>query len=204
MTEYTAIYEAAESLAEMLRRGMAPEPIAKPELIGLCEPQEPEDFQLTVWIYNIEECKDTGTRTGYIPDPNDPRIERYAPIQLKLHLLVSAHSKAAARQKYADRYRIIGRAIQLIRDHPSIPTDCLQGSLAEQTEPVLMEIAKLNSEEMSRVWNNSNKTIVPSFGVTLSRVYIGSKRVREVAPRVTTADFETRRKDTVNKTGRRI
>ena len=54
MAEYTAIFEAAEAVAELLRREMTPEPISKPELIGLCTPFEPEDFQLTVYLYALE------------------------------------------------------------------------------------------------------------------------------------------------------
>lgn len=190
MTEYTAIYEAGESLAELLRSELTPEPVVKRENIGLCEPQSPEDFQLTIWIYNVEMIKDSGTRTGYQPDPDDPSRERFAPMQMKLHALVSAHSKAPAIQKCADEYRILGRALQVIRDTPSIPAEHLVGSIAEQTEPVLLEIMQLNGEELSRVWNNSSKTIRPSFGVDISQVFIGSNRVREAAPRVTKAQFD--------------
>lgn len=190
MTEYTAIYEAGESLAELLRSELTPEPVVKRENIGLCEPQSPEDFQLTIWIYNVEMIKDSGIRTGYQPDPDDPSRERFAPIQVKLHALVSAHSKAPAIQKCADEYRILGRALQVIRDTPSIPAEHLVGSIAEQTEPVLLEIMQLNGEELSRVWNNSSKTIRPSFGVDISQVFIGSNRVREAAPRVTKAQFD--------------
>ncbi|MFR0870865.1 MAG: Pvc16 family protein [Oscillospiraceae bacterium] len=150
MTEYTAIYEAGESLAALLRSELTPEPVAKKEHIGLCEPQSPEDFQLTIWIYNIETVKDSGTRTGFQPDPDDPSQERFAPMQMKLHALISAHSKAPAIQKCADEYRILGRAMQVVRDVPSIPPEHLVGSLAEQTEPVLLEIIKLNGEELSR------------------------------------------------------
>lgn len=89
MTEYTAIYEAGESLAALLRSELTPEPVAKKEHIGLCEPQSPEDFQLTIWIYNIETVKDSGTRTGFQPDPDDPSQERFAPMQMKLHALIS-------------------------------------------------------------------------------------------------------------------
>jgi hypothetical protein len=192
MTDYTVIFEAGESLVELFRAEMSPEPIAQAEHIGLCEPQEPEDFRLTVWVYGIEESKDTGARAGYVPDPSNPQIERYAPMQLKLHALVSAHSKASAMQKHADRYRIIGKAMQLIRDNPSIPRKYIQGTLAEQSEPVLMEIVKLNSEEMSRIWNNSNKTIVPSFGVDISQIMMSSNRVRKISSRVTSAEFETK------------
>lgn len=194
MTDYTAIYEAGESISEMLRGEMSPEPIAVKEQIGICEPQAPEDFQLTIWIYNIEEQKDTGLRAGYIIDSENPTIERFAPVQLKLHALISAHSKAPAIQKYSDEYRIIGRAIQVLRDNPSIPTEYLRGTLADQTEPVLIELVRLNSEELSRIWNNSQKTVRPSVGVDISQVFIKSNRTKTIAPRVSSAEFTANQK----------
>lgn len=191
MTDYTAIYEAGESLAELLRNRMTPEPVVKRENIGLCEPHSPEDFQLTIWIYNIEMVKGTGERTGYFPDIDNPAQERFAPMQIKLSVLISAHSKAPAISKSADEYRILGKAMQAINDTPRLPQNCIIGSLAEQSEPVLLEIKQLSSEEIARVWNNTSKTIRPSFAVEISQVFIGSNRVRETAPRVTTAAFDT-------------
>ena len=201
MTDYTAIFEAGDSLVELFRGEMAPEPIAKAEQIGLCEPQNPEDFQLTVWIYNIEEVKDTGIRAGYIPDPENPNLERYSPTQIKLFALVSAHSKAPAAQKCADEYRIIGRAVQLVRDNPSIPRKYLRGTIREQQEPVLLEMTKLGTEEISRIWNNSQKTIKPSFGITISQIFIQSNRVREAASRVASARFDTNPMENARKRG---
>ena len=99
-------------------------------------------------------------------------------MQMKLHALISAHSKAPAIQKCADEYRILGRAMQVVRDVPSIPPEHLVGSLAEQTEPVLLEIIKLNGEELSRVWNNSSKTIRPSFAVDISQVFMQPRQER--------------------------
>lgn len=194
MTDYTGIYEVGESIVNLLRNEMTPEPIAVKEHIGLCEPQSPEDFRLTVWIYNIEMIKDTGARTGFQPDPENPSLERFAPMQLKLHILISAHSKAPALQKYADEYRLIGRAMQVLRDVPSIPREHLAGSLANSEEPVLIEIKKMESEELTRVWNNSTKTIRPSFAVTVSQIFIRSERTRTAAPRVSVAEFDTRPK----------
>jgi len=194
MSDYTAIYEVGESIVNMLRSEMVPEPIAKKEHIGICEPQSPEDFQLTVWVYNIEMVKDTGTRTGFHADPDNPLIERFSPMQLKLQVLISAHSKAPAIQKYSDEYRMIGRAMQAIRDIPSIPREFLVGTLADATEPVLLEIKKLESEELTRIWNNSNKTIRPSFAVTVSQVFIRSQRTRTAAPRIAVAEFDTKQK----------
>ena len=93
--------------------------------------------------------------------------------------------------KENEKKNIGGRAMQVVRDVPSIPPEHLVGSLAEQTEPVLLEIIKLNGEELSRVWNNSSKTIRPSFAVDISQVFMQSNRVRSAAPRITSAQFNT-------------
>lgn len=194
MSDYTAIYDAGESLTELLRGEMSPEPIAKKEQIGLCEPQSPGDLRLTVWIYHIEEQKDSPL-TGYIPDPEDPAVERFAPMKLRLHALISAHSKAVSAQKYSDEYRLIGRALQVIRDNPSIPVEYLCGTLAGQDEPVLLETARLNAEQLSHIWNNTQKTVSPSFGVDISQIFVRSGRTRKIAKRVRTAEFDPYGKD---------
>ena len=191
MTDYTAIYETGEAIAELLRSEMCPEPVEKQEHIGVCEPQSPEDYRITVWIYNIEEQKDSGPVTGYIPDPDNPLLERFAPMRLRLHILVSAHSKAPAIQKYADEYRLIGKAMQLLRDTPSIPPRFLKGSVADQSEPILVELQKLSPEEMTRIWNNTQKTVRPSFGITVSQIMIKSNRTKTAGARVVSAEFNT-------------
>ena len=41
------------------------------------------------------------------------------------------------------------------------------------------------------MWNNSSKTIRPSFAVDISQVFMQSNRVRSAAPRITSAQFNT-------------
>lgn len=199
MTDYTAIYEVGEGIAELLRQEMCPEPVTKREQIGVCEPQSPEDYQITVWIYNIEELKENGPLTGYSPDPENPLLERFAPLRLRLHILISSHSKAPAIQKYADEYRLIGRAMQVLRDTPSIPSEFLKGSIADQNEPVLIELEKLNADDMTKIWNNNQKTIRPSFGITVSQIMMKSNRVKTAGTRVASADFVTGQIDNKNR-----
>lgn len=42
MAGYTAIAEAGQAIVALLRREMTPEPVSKPELIGLGSPFEPD------------------------------------------------------------------------------------------------------------------------------------------------------------------
>jgi hypothetical protein len=190
MADYNAIYEAGQSLVELFKREMTPQPISNPEAIGLCTPHEPEDFQLTIWIYNIEEYNDTGINSGYVPDPVNSQLERYVPLQIRCHALISAHSKAPMQTRLADEYRIIGRALQIVRDNPSIPADRLIGSLMNSGVPIQLQYLKLNNDELSKIWNSANKIIKPSFAVHISSVSIDSNRTRPIGSRVSGASID--------------
>ncbi|MGI6119642.1 MAG: DUF4255 domain-containing protein [Desulfosporosinus sp.] len=187
MGDYNAIYEAGQSLVELFRQEMTPLPISTPEGIGLCIPHEPGDFQLTVWIYNIEEHNDTGVNSGFITDPINPLQERYASMQLRCHALISAHSKAPIQTRLTDEYKIIGRALQVIWDNPIIPVNKLTGSLANGGTPLQLQYLKLSSDDLSKIWNSANKTIKPSFAIHIASLIIDSNRIRPVGTRVSSA-----------------
>lgn len=190
MGDYNAIYEAGQSLVELFKREMTPLPINTPEGVGLCIPHEPGDFQLTVWIYNIEEHNDTGINSGFITDPINPQLERYASLQLRCHALISAHSKAPIQTRLTDEYRIIGRALQIIWDNPIIPVDKLTGSLVNGGTSLQLQYLKLNNDDISKIWNSANKTVKPSFAIHISSLMIDSNRIRPVATRVSSASID--------------
>jgi len=192
--DYNAIYEAGQSLVELFKREMTPMPVSSLEGIGLCTPHEPEDYQLTVWIYNIEEHNDTSINSGFAIDSANSNQERYVPMQLRCHALLSAHSKAPTQTRLTDEYRIIGRALQIVRDNPIIPADKLTGSLANDGTAIQLQYIKLNNDELSKIWNSANKTIKPSFGLHISSVTIASNRIRPVGTRVSSASVEIRQK----------
>ncbi len=187
MGDYNAIYEAGQSLVELLKKEMTPLPVNSPESIGLCTPQEPEDFQLTVWIYNIEEHNDSGLNAGFAVDPDNMQLERYAPLQLRCHTLLTAHSKAPVSTRLTDEYRIIGRALQIVRDNPVIPAAGLVGSLANSAAGLQLQQIRLNNDELGKIWNNASKIVKPSFGLYITPVSIESNRVRPVGARVISA-----------------
>ena len=180
------IAEVGLSVVNVFRRNMTPEPIASPESIGLCSPQEPDDFQLTVWIYNMEEQKTAGSVSSFLPDPSNPALERFSPMQIKLYLLVTAHSKAPTLIRADNEYRILGRAVQVVRDMPVIDSSYLEGSLLSGGTNLTLEILKLSSDELSKIWNSSSKPIKMSFGLSVS-VALESTLVRTIPPHVVEA-----------------
>ena len=190
MADYTALVEAGNALVEMLRDTLTPEPIGNRELIALCSPHESEHNQLTLSLYQVEE--DTqGAQSGYYQVSRE--VERVRPTRYNLRFLVTAHSKAPAQLKEADQYRMVGAALQVLRDHPVIDQQYLSGSLAEQNARIHVVLEKTTQDQLLKIWNNNSTTYKLSFVVLLTGVEIDSKRERRFS-RVTDVTIDTQRK----------
>lgn len=190
MADYTALVEAGSALVELLRDNLTPEPIGNRELIALCSPHESENNQLTLYLYQVEE--DTqGAQSGYYQVSRE--VERIRPTRYNLRFLVTAHSKAPAQLKEADQYRMVGAALQVLRDHPVIDQEYLSGSLAEQNARIHVVLEKTTQDQLLKIWNNTSTAYKLSFVVLLTGVEIDSKRERRFS-RVTDVAIATEQK----------
>ncbi|MDR0857919.1 MAG: DUF4255 domain-containing protein [Oscillospiraceae bacterium] len=178
MGDYTAFVEAGESLVKLFRAFMTPEPVSNPEQIGLCSPHSPENNQLTVSLFHVEEDM-TNTQGGYYQASRD--VQRMRPTYFGLRFLVTAHSKAPEQMREADSYRIIGAATQTVLDNPSLPPELLVGSLAESGAQPRLMIERLNYEQLMKIWNNTSVAYKLSIVCKIEGVAIVSKRERRVS-----------------------
>ena len=181
MADYTALTEAGMALIELLRDNLTPEPLGNRELISLCSPHESENNQLTLFLYHIEEDSQN-ISSGYYSV--DSTTERMQPARYVLHFLLTPHSKAPTQMKEADQYRILGAALQTLRDNPLIPQRYLTGSLAAENAQLHVFLDKMSMEQMLKIWNNTSKDYKLSTVVTVTGVTVDSKRIRRT-PRVT-------------------
>ena len=179
--------EAGSSLVELLRDNLTPEPISNRELIALCSPHESENNQLTLYLYQVEE--DTqGVQSGYYQVGQN--TERLRPTRYNLRFLVTAHSKAPVQLREADQYRMVGAALQVLKDHPVIDAQYLSGSLAEQNATIRVVLEKTPQDQLLKIWNNTSTAYKLSFVVLLTGVEIDSRRERRFS-RVTDITIST-------------
>lgn len=191
MADYTALVEAGNALVELLRDNLTPEPIGDRELIALCSPHESENNQLTLYLYQVEE--DTqGVPSGYYQ--MDRNTQRQYPARYNLRFLVTAHSKAPAQLKEADQYRLVGAALQVLKEHPILDRKYLSGSLAEEGAVVNVVLEKTNPDTLLKIWNNNTNNYKLSFVVLLSNVEIASRKEKKIT-RVTEVEIHTRQKE---------
>lgn len=187
MADYTALVEAGSSLVELLRDNLTPEPISNRELIALCSPHESENNQLTLYLYQVEE--DTQwVQSGYYQVGQN--TERLRPTRYNLRFLVTAHSKAPVQLREADQYRMVGAALQVLKDHPVIDAQYLSGSLAEQNATIRVVLEKTPQDQLLKIWNNTSTAYKLSFVVLLTGVEIDSRRERRFS-RVTDVTIST-------------
>ena len=191
MADYTALMEAGSALVELLRDTLTPEPIGNRELISLCSHHAAENNQLTVYLYQIEE--DTqGVQSGYYQLNRD--TQRIRPTRYNLRFLLTAHSKALVQLREADQYRMIGAALQVLRDHPVIEEQYLGGSLKEQGAVVHLVLEKTPQDQLLKIWNSTSDEYKLSFVVLLSGIEIDSRRERKIS-RVTEVTIHTEQKE---------
>ena len=180
-------YGSRGSLVELLRDNLTPEPISNRELIALCSPHEIENNQLTLYLYQVEE--DTqGVQSGYYQVGQN--TERLRPTRYNLRFLVTAHSKAPVQLREADQYRMVGAALQVLKDHPVIDAQYLSGSLAEQNATIRVVLEKTPQDQLLKIWNNTSTAYKLSFVVLLTGVEIDSRRERRFS-RVTDITIST-------------
>lgn len=179
MADYTALVEAGNALVELLRDNMTPEPISKRELISLCSPHESENNQLTVYLFHIEEDQQSAPGGGYVQQSRD--VQRMSPSRFQLSFLITAHSKAPAQLREADQYRMLGSAIQILKDHPVMDKQYLQGSLLDTAAVSHISVERPNFDQMIKIWNNTSKPYKLSVVCKMDGILIDSKRMRRVA-----------------------
>ena len=107
-----------------------------------------------------------------------------------LRFLVTAHSKAPVQLREADQYRMVGAALQVLKDHPVIDAQYLSGSLAEQNATIRVVLEKTPQDQLLKIWNNTSTTYKLSFVVLLSGIEIDSRKERRFT-RVTDVSIST-------------
>lgn len=185
---YTAIADVGLSLAKVLQEGLTPEPIKKTGNIGLCSPSDRGDFQLTLYLYNIEESGEYRINSMIeMPDGS----QKYPPKTFYLYYLLTAYSNTDIKSRALDEHKILGKAIQVLHDMPIIKGSYLEGALKGTDQELKIEVKNLNYDEMMRIWNFKDVPYSLSIAYRIGPVFIESTRIRKPA-RVTSSHFEVK------------
>ncbi|BEP29023.1 DUF4255 domain-containing protein [Helicovermis profundi] len=188
---YTAIADVSQSLTKLFRNTLSPEPIKKKENIGLCSPAEKGDFQLSLYLYNIEESGEF--RQNIMIEMNDGS-QKYPPKVFYLYYLLTAYSTADIKSKALDEHKILGKAIQILHDNQILSGSMLEGQLRNTDQEIRIETKNLSYDEMMRIWHFNDIPYSLSVAYKVGPIYIESTKFKK-PPRVIKSSIKILRSD---------
>lgn len=192
MAKYTVIADTCRTVVEMLKDNLVPEPMSKPESIGVCDPKDRGNFVLGIHPYNIAENKELVTsRPVFLPDG----YMQNPPASYQIFCIMSVLSKAEIATRAFDEQRIIGRALQLLKDNTVLPKKYMPESLKISNETINLEILPLELEEKVKIWSMFNEPYKLSIFFSLGPVLIESKQIKAPPARVATIGIEGKIKE---------
>ena len=187
MAKYTVLADAGKAIVDMLKDQMTPEPVAKPENIGLCDPKERGSFVVGVHPYDVEYLSESANRDPiHLPDGNiqDP------PVSYQVKYMISVSSKVEVANRSLEEQRILGKIMQIFADNKNLPEKYMTGTLKMSDEPIGISMQKIDLEEKVKIWSMFNEPYKISVFYTVGPINIDSSIIRVPSKRVTSVNLK--------------
>ncbi len=178
MGNYTIIAQAGQEMAALLQKAMVPEVVPKAEQIGLCHPGEPGEYQVGIYLYDVQESEAVR---------NAPRRrigeeeQIYPSMYLDLYYMLVPFSRSDIKYRQSEEYKLLGKMIQVLRDYPDFHYD------GDGTDGgYRVELLDIGYEDKVRIWNGLNEASHIALYCKVHPVELESlrrrsmKRVREI------------------------
>ncbi|HIW54036.1 MAG TPA: DUF4255 domain-containing protein, partial [Candidatus Ruthenibacterium merdigallinarum] len=151
MADFSIVADVSAALLKLLRAQMCPVPVSAPEAIRLAAPTDKNgDFQLGLYLYDLREQGEY--RAGAMQRGAD-NIRRRPPRPLALHYMLFLNSKAQIAAGAEAEQRILGRALQVLSDYPTIDVNEAHPYSQELEESASVTILSMTFEEKTKIWS---------------------------------------------------
>lgn len=191
MGSYTIISDIGNLMTGLLKSNMVPDIIVNADAIGLCSPAEKENVSLGLYLYDIKES-DSVRVVGM--QPTGLTRQKFPPMYLDLYYMLTAYSMSDSKFRASEEQRILGRAMQLFRDHPTIGLGTMSFESNPASDAVKIELLAMDTADKMKLWNLPNMAYRLSLFYKVSPVPLDSTRSAAMR-RVTELDFSVEEAD---------
>lgn len=167
-------------MLKLLREQLTPDPVPRPDQIGIASPAEASDLVLSLFLCSVRENGDA-RRNELVPQGD---VLRYPPLALDLHYIITAHSTAELHSRALDEHRVLGKAMQTLYDNSILRHPYLEGSLAENNEELRITAESADAGQLMGLWRFGDAPYKLSLLYRVGPITIESNRVKP-GPRVT-------------------
>ncbi|WP_042163928.1 DUF4255 domain-containing protein [Paenibacillus gorillae] len=177
MAGYTVIADTGASLLRLLRESMTPDPVPRPELIGLASPRDAGDLSLSLFLLNVTENGEA--RRTKMQDRGG--VLQFPPLTVDLYFMITAHSNADRLTRSLDEHRILGKAMQVLYDNSVLRAPFLEGALAESGETARISQVSMENDELMKLWQFGDLSYKLSVVYRVGPVLLDSNRTKAVS-----------------------
>lgn len=185
LASYTIIADIGNAIVQLLRDNLVPAIIISTENIGLCTPSDKGDIILGVNLYDVRENQDI-VPTGMMA--KGVRQLKYPSTFYDLYYMITAYSASDIKFRAAEDQKILGKVLQVLKDHPTFTAEQLGSELTNSQYVPKIELLHLENEEKVKLWHVPDMPYKLSLFYKVYPVEIESNRVKEVT-RVVDVDF---------------
>lgn len=165
----------------MLRDKLVPEPIDKPEYIGMCEPKNRGGYVVGIHPYDIQENRDGKAQEAFTLADGSVQAP---PARIEIYFMISVASKADIENKAIEEARIIGKVIQVMNDNPNIPASYMPQTMEYPRELVPISMLPLEVEEKVKIWTLFGESYKISSFYVAGPIAIESENIQKPNKRV--------------------
>lgn len=148
MSTSTAIGKVSESLRNLLRGEMAPQPT-----VTILAPDEPGSGQrrVNLFLYKVQENPMLKNMDWQIKQ-NESDVLVPPPLSLNLFYLMTPYAVNDPQTGNANAHEILGDAMRVFYENPIVPQAYLDEGLQDAREQIKIMLNTLDLEELSKVW----------------------------------------------------
>lgn len=181
MAKYSIISDIGKGIVNMLRDKLVPEPIDKPEYIGMCEPKNRGGYVVGIHPYDIQENRDGKAQEAFTLADGSVQAP---PARIEIYFMISVASKADIENKAIEEARIIGKVIQVMNDNPNIPASYMPQTMEYPRELVPISMLPLEVEEKVKIWTLFGESYKISSFYVAGPIAIESENIQKPNKRV--------------------
>ncbi len=186
----TAIRATSRTLADFIQAAFQSDPDLGPLFSGagtmrvlLNTPAEMTGDRsgLSVWLYRVTRDESTLNRP---PERITPTRTRPAPLPVRLHYLIAPVTGATATDAPETEQVILGKALQVLNDHPTLTGVDLRDDFQGTRAVVTARFESLTIDELARIWDALATSYRTSVSYEVTVVDIEAPTRDEIGPPV--------------------
>ena len=182
---YTSIAEVGELIVSVLREALVPDLVMNENLIALASPDQRDELAVTVYLYDINECREVGN--GGMRSIGDGKLA-YPKSYLTLHYMITAYSDSDIKFKAVQEQKILGKIYQVLRDLPTIPISRIKNTIDTVDYGIKVFCEDIPMEQKMRLWPANNKAYKTSLFFCANPVGVDTTKTRDIK-RVLEVDY---------------